>query len=74
MKCCEDQSGQPGKRVVTIQINGHPITTMQVPAKICREPLKALAVENEKAITILDGRIEKEIILPDDDTVNIIVE
>ena len=47
---------------------------MQVPAKICKEPLKALAAENEEVITLLDGRMEKDILLTDCDIVNLIVE
>lgn len=74
MDCCEHQSGQPEERTVTIQINGQPVTTMQVPAKICKEPLKALAAENEEVITLLDGRMEKDILLTDCDIVNLIVE
>ena len=70
--CCCQGENCDGELTITIQINGKAVDTMQVPANICNEPLKALALENEKVLELLDGRQEQDVILNGRDSVNII--
>lgn len=73
MQCCDQGTNCDEELVVTIQINGKKVDTMRVPAAICREPLKMLALENETVVKFLAGREEKDIILDAKKAVNIII-
>jgi len=70
--CCGQGKKCDGVLTITIQVNGKAVGTMQVPAGICNEPLKALALEDKRILELLNDRAEKDVILSGRESVNII--